>query len=335
MVSLCNLFVLDDIYTWTRGQARRPADKYHHYCHPTFYHGDDCRLRRSVSRANYLDTAAQFAWEFASVRAASATPTMACRWTRCIWRRFAIRAATWPLCHQAGRSRHMAAHPCAVHSGVGRGPAQRWAALTPGRLHPDAGGVALQGPRDRPVRRYGRVRELFPNWILTEELRGLDGNSIRCAGGAASADCALHIIRCAKGDALANAAAEKPLGSTVPGAVKRAIAMMERNLVASADCGALPLIRGIASSAELAFRRFCAQNSDELRSCHQSGPGAGSSNPNRPRHVPESPCVRVHQPGPSLTRLSASVSASRPAATGLRAEYHSNSVPSRDTGLNA
>ncbi|HEY9039356.1 MAG TPA: GlxA family transcriptional regulator [Roseovarius sp.] len=91
--------------------------------------------------------------------------------------------------------------------------------------------------------------ERFPECDLTEELYVFDGSRISCAGGGASVDFALQIIRGAKGDALANAAArylfhpvvrapgtlqnaaaQEPLGSTAPGAVKRAIALMERNL---------------------------------------------------------------------------------------------------------
>lgn len=91
--------------------------------------------------------------------------------------------------------------------------------------------------------------ERFPDCTLSEDLYVFDGNRISCAGGAASMDFALQIIRMAKGDALANAAARylfhavvrppgtaqndaplEPLGNTAPSAVKRAIAMMEENL---------------------------------------------------------------------------------------------------------
>jgi AraC family carnitine catabolism transcriptional activator len=91
--------------------------------------------------------------------------------------------------------------------------------------------------------------ERFPECILSEDLYVLGGDRISCAGGAASMDFALQIIRMARGDALANAAARylfhgavrppgtaqngapvEPLGTTAPNAVKRAIALMEKNL---------------------------------------------------------------------------------------------------------
>lgn len=91
--------------------------------------------------------------------------------------------------------------------------------------------------------------ERFPNCALSEDIYVFDGNRISCAGGAAAMDFALQIIRMAKGNALANAAARylfhptvrppgtpqndaplEPLGNAAPGAVKPAIALMEKNL---------------------------------------------------------------------------------------------------------
>ncbi len=93
--------------------------------------------------------------------------------------------------------------------------------------------------------------ECFPECILTEELYVFDKKRISCAGGGASVDFALQIIRGMKGDALANSAArylfhpivrppgtlqngaaQEPLGNIAPSAVKRAIALMEHNLEA-------------------------------------------------------------------------------------------------------
>ncbi len=91
--------------------------------------------------------------------------------------------------------------------------------------------------------------EQFPDITLSEELMVFDGDRISCGGGAAAADFALHIIRGLQGDALANSAARyllhpkirpvgapqnpgaiEPLGPTTPGAVRRAIDLMEQHL---------------------------------------------------------------------------------------------------------
>jgi len=91
--------------------------------------------------------------------------------------------------------------------------------------------------------------EMYPDIGLSEELFVFDGNRISCAGGSAAVDFALNILRGALGDAQANAAARylfhpcvrpagslqnagpiEPLGNTAPRAVKRAIALMEKNL---------------------------------------------------------------------------------------------------------
>ncbi len=91
--------------------------------------------------------------------------------------------------------------------------------------------------------------ELFPSTETSEDLFVFDGNRITCCGGVATVDFALHIIKRAHGDRLANAAARyvfhqslrppgahqipdpsEPLGSTVPKVVKQAIKAMEENL---------------------------------------------------------------------------------------------------------
>jgi transcriptional regulator GlxA family with amidase domain len=93
------------------------------------------------------------------------------------------------------------------------------------------------------------LKELYPEVEASEDLFVSDGKRITCCGGSAAVDLALHIIRHAHSDALANAAARylfhqslrpqgspqnpgpaEPLGSTAPGAIKRAIKIMEENL---------------------------------------------------------------------------------------------------------
>jgi transcriptional regulator GlxA family with amidase domain len=92
-------------------------------------------------------------------------------------------------------------------------------------------------------------KELHTDVDVSEDIFVHDGKRFTCSGGIASADMGLHIIRAISGDALANAAARyifhptlrpagtsqnpagtEPLGSTVPDAVKRAIAAMELHL---------------------------------------------------------------------------------------------------------
>ncbi|MEL7254914.1 MAG: GlxA family transcriptional regulator [Pseudomonadota bacterium] len=91
--------------------------------------------------------------------------------------------------------------------------------------------------------------ETYPEIELTEDLFVYDGNRITCAGGSASVDFALNILRGTHGDALANATARyvfhqsirppgsqqntdfvEPIGTTAPRHVRRAIALMEQNL---------------------------------------------------------------------------------------------------------
>ncbi|UXX83771.1 GlxA family transcriptional regulator [Roseovarius pelagicus] len=91
--------------------------------------------------------------------------------------------------------------------------------------------------------------EMYPDIEMSEDLFIFDGNRISCAGGSASVDFALNILRGALGDGQANAAARylfhpsvrpagsqqnagpmEPLGNTAPRIVKRAITLMEKNL---------------------------------------------------------------------------------------------------------
>lgn len=93
------------------------------------------------------------------------------------------------------------------------------------------------------------LKELHPDIEVMEDILVQDEKRFSCCGGVAASDMALHILAARGGDALANAAARyifhpklrgagssqnpagaEPLGSTVPDAVKRAIAIMEQNL---------------------------------------------------------------------------------------------------------
>ncbi|MDF3933664.1 GlxA family transcriptional regulator [Pseudomonas citronellolis] len=93
------------------------------------------------------------------------------------------------------------------------------------------------------------LKELYPAVDIREDMLVMDGKRITCCGGAASTDCALHIIRSLHGDTLANETARylfherlrplgtqqnpeapQPLGNTVPDLVKQAIRLMEQNL---------------------------------------------------------------------------------------------------------
>lgn len=92
-------------------------------------------------------------------------------------------------------------------------------------------------------------QEVFPEVDCTEDLLTIHGNILTCAGGAASMDMGLHVLRQDHGDALANAAAryalhdrmrgpgerqnvtnQVPIGRTTPDKLRRAIKLMEQNL---------------------------------------------------------------------------------------------------------
>jgi len=93
------------------------------------------------------------------------------------------------------------------------------------------------------------LKELHPDIKVSDQLFVFDGDRITCCGGEAVVDFALHIIRRARGDTLANSAARylfherlrpqgarqnsspiEPLGSTVPTTVRKAIQVMEEHL---------------------------------------------------------------------------------------------------------
>ena len=92
-------------------------------------------------------------------------------------------------------------------------------------------------------------KELHGDVDVSEDIFVRDDRSFTCAGGIASADIALHVIRASSGDALANAAARyifhpslrptgtsqnpanaEPLGSHVPLSIRKIILVMEQNL---------------------------------------------------------------------------------------------------------
>lgn len=92
-------------------------------------------------------------------------------------------------------------------------------------------------------------KELYPDIKVSDQLFVFDGARITCCGGGAAVDFALHIIRHARGETLANSAARylfherlrpqgarqnsstvEPLGSTVPITVRKAIQVMEEHL---------------------------------------------------------------------------------------------------------
>ncbi|MCQ0092755.1 GlxA family transcriptional regulator [Roseovarius sp. M141] len=199
--------------------------------------------------ANYLDGTAHFAWEFASVIGGACLASNG------------MSIQTLPLAQVQGALRDMVILSSSwtpeAHCGAPlRSALWHWAqsGVTLGAIDTGAFVLAqaglLQGRRATVhYEHMDAFGERFPGCDLSEELYVFDGNRISCAGGGASVDFALQIIRGAKGDALANAAArylfhpvvrppgalqnaavQEPLGSTAPTAVKRAIALMERNL---------------------------------------------------------------------------------------------------------
>lgn len=125
--------------------------------------------------------------------------------------------------------------------------------------------------------------ETYPEIELTEDLFVYDGNRITCAGGSASVDFALNILRGTHGDGLANAAARylfhqsmrppgsqqntdmlEPIGATTPRHVRRAIALMEAHLEHP-----MP-IPDICAAARISHRQL-----DRLfRQCVQKSPAA-------------------------------------------------------------
>lgn len=111
--------------------------------------------------------------------------------------------------------------------------------------------------------------EMHPTVNVSDELFVFDGNRITCAGGAASTDFALHVLRGTHGDAVANGAARylfhqslrppgtaqnagpsEPLGAIAPAALRRAVAAMEAHLETPLS------IAEIAASAQVSHRQL-------------------------------------------------------------------------------
>jgi AraC family carnitine catabolism transcriptional activator len=199
--------------------------------------------------ANYLDGSTHFTWEFASV---AGGPILASN---------GAQMQTRALSTLQGDKRDMVIVSSSwapeQHGGAPLSSALwRWArqGATLGGLDTGAFVLAQAGLLEgrRATVHYEHMDafgEMFPTCTLSEELYVFDGNRITCAGGSASVDFALQITRGIHGDALANAAARylfhqsvrpagtlqnadpiEPLGNTAPGAVRRAIAVMEQNL---------------------------------------------------------------------------------------------------------
>lgn len=199
--------------------------------------------------ANYLDGAAHFAWDLVSV---AGGPCLASN---------GMSVQTAPLAEVQGARRDMilisSSWTPEAHAGTRlRSALWRWAqaGATLGAIDTGAFILAQAGLLEgrRATVHYEHMDafdERFTDCELSEALYVFDGNRISCAGGGASVDFALQIIRAAKGDALANAAArylfhpvvrppgttqnaaqQEPLGNTAPSALKRSIALMERNL---------------------------------------------------------------------------------------------------------
>lgn len=199
--------------------------------------------------ANYLDGTAHFTWQFASMAGGACLASNG------------MQIETLPLAQVLGTPRDMIIlssswTPEAHCSAQLRSALWRWAqsGATLGAIDTGAFILAQAGLLKglRATVHYEHMdafSERFPDCDLSEELYVLDGNRISCAGGGASVDLALQIIRSAKTDALANSAArylfhpivrppgtlqnaapQEPLGSVTPSTIKRAIAVMERNL---------------------------------------------------------------------------------------------------------
>ncbi|MCZ4351584.1 GlxA family transcriptional regulator [Roseovarius aestuarii] len=198
---------------------------------------------------NYLDGTTHFTWEFVSVQGGACLASNG------------VRIETRPLADIQGDKRDMVIvssswTPEQYTSIALRSALWRWAGLgaTLGGLDTGAFVLARAGLLEgrRATVHYEHMDafgEMFPECTLSEELYVFDGARITCAGGSASVDFALHIIRATLGDALANATARylfhqsvrpagtlqnanptDPLGNTAPGTVRRAIALMEQHL---------------------------------------------------------------------------------------------------------
>jgi AraC family carnitine catabolism transcriptional activator len=124
------------------------------------------------------------------------------------------------------------------------------------------------------------LRELYPDINVTDQLFTFDGDRITCCGGGAAVDFALHVIRRARGETLANSAARylfherlrpqgarqnsspvEPLGSTVPATVRKAIQVMEEHLETALTIPQICKTIGISQrQLDRLFLRFVRQS---------------------------------------------------------------------------
>jgi AraC family carnitine catabolism transcriptional activator len=112
-------------------------------------------------------------------------------------------------------------------------------------------------------------REMFPAVTMNEDIFARDGNFLTCCGGLAAADAALHLIGQMDGVQMANAAGRyifvdrirggqesqqpsvsEPIGRSIPKRLRRAIALMERNLETPLNIGE------IAQSVDISQRQL-------------------------------------------------------------------------------
>jgi transcriptional regulator GlxA family with amidase domain len=120
------------------------------------------------------------------------------------------------------------------------------------------------------------LKELHPEINASDQLFVFDEKRITCCGGESATDFALHIVRQARGDSLANAAARylfherlrpigtrqepgpvEPLGSMVPSVLRAAIRVMGANLETSLSIPAVCRAAGISQrQLDRLFMRF-------------------------------------------------------------------------------
>lgn len=118
--------------------------------------------------------------------------------------------------------------------------------------------------------------ELFPESLVSESLYTIDGNLLTCCGGHAATDLSLEIIQTHHGIDLANASARyifherlrsqsetqlsptlEPVGYGIPGEVREAISLMERNLEEPLEISEISNLVNLSQrQMERLFRKF-------------------------------------------------------------------------------
>jgi transcriptional regulator GlxA family with amidase domain len=199
--------------------------------------------------SNYLDGASHFRWKFASpeggrIDASNGMSVLTTRLTEVVDEPFDIVLVSSSWAPEAHSSPHLV------------NALRRWAraGVTIGALDTGAFILAEAGLLEglRATVHYEHIdsfHEVHEGTNICEEIFVLESKRFTCSGGLAAADLGLQIVRTRHGDALANAAARyifhpglrpqgtpqnpasvEPLGHSTPGAVRRAIDEMERNL---------------------------------------------------------------------------------------------------------